>query len=136
MKARPVCVRSETFLFLVVIGVLGWAAAAGAVDWPQWGGTAARNMFSLERGIPASFVRGAERSDGSGIDLRTAENVKWIAGLGTETYSSPTIANGKVFIGTNDSTLADPRFERTGGGVLLCLDEETGRLLWRLWFRA
>ena len=75
---------------------------------------------------------GEKSPDGSGIDLRTTRNVRWTAKLGNETYSSPAIAGGKVFIGTSDSTLEDPRFEQTGGGVLLCLDEATGRLLWRL----
>ncbi len=91
-----------------------------------------RTMSAIARGIPASFVPGKKASDGSGIDLRTTQNVKWVAKLGNETYSSPVVADGKVFIGTSDSTLADPRFEQTGGGVLLCLDEATGRLCWRL----
>ena len=86
----------------------------------------------MERRIPASFVPGRKRSDGSGIDLDTTRNVIWTAKLGNNTCSSPAIAGGKVFIGTSDSTLHDPRFEQTGGGVLLCLDEASGRLLWRL----
>ena len=121
----------KTFSLFGIV-VLGWAATAGARDWPQWGGTATRNMFSLERGIPVSFDPGKKGSDGSGIDLRTTQNVRWAARLGSENYSSPAIAGGKVFIGTNDSDLADPRFQQTGGGVLLCLDEATGRRLWRL----
>ena len=124
-------VQCKTFSFLGIV-LLGWATAASARDWPQWGGTGTRNMSSAERGIPASFVPGKKGSDGSGIDLRTTQNVKWTAKLGNETYSSPAIAGGKVFIGTSDSRLTDPRFEQTGGGVLLCLDEATGRLLWRL----
>ncbi|MGA2064515.1 MAG: PQQ-binding-like beta-propeller repeat protein [Thermoguttaceae bacterium] len=118
--------------FSLVIPLLGWAAAASATDWSQWGGTDMRNMSSDERGIPAVFEPGKKASDGSGIDLRTTRNVRWVAKLGNETYSSPAVAGGRVFIGTSDSTLADPRFERTGGGVLLCLDEATGRLVWRL----
>ena len=124
-------VCSKTFSSFGIV-VLGWATAASGRDWPQWGGTEARNMSSAERGIPASFVPGKKSADGSGVDLRTTQNVKWTARLGSQTYSSPAIAGGKVFIGTNDSTLTDPRFEQTGGGVLLCLDEATGRLLWRL----
>ena len=127
----PMKVRSKTFSFLGIV-VLLCTTVAGARDWPQWGGTASRNMSSAERSIPASFVPGKKGSDGSGIDWRTTDNVRWAAKLGDETYSSPAIAGGKVFIGSNDRTLADPRFEQTGGGVLLCLDEATGRLLWRL----
>ena len=123
--------KCKTFS-LLGIAMLVWATAAGARDWPQWGGTGTRNMSAGERGIPASFVPGKKGSDGSGIDLRTTQNVKWTAKLGNETYSTPAIAGGKVFIGTNDTRLTDPRFVQTGGGELLCLDEATGRLLWRL----
>jgi outer membrane protein assembly factor BamB len=108
------------------------APPLGGSDWPQWGGTHMRNMSSQERGIPCSFVPGRKRPDGSGIDERTTCNVRWIAKLGNETYSSPAVAGGRLFIGTGDGTLSDARFEPTGGGVLLCLDEATGRLLWRL----
>ena len=89
-------------------------------------------MVSDEKNLPATFVPGKKRSDGSGIDMQTTKNVKWVARLGTENYSSPVIADGKVFIGTNDVNLNDPRYKPTGGGVLLCLDEATGKLLWRL----
>jgi outer membrane protein assembly factor BamB len=58
--------------------------------------------------------------------------VKWVARIGTENYSSPTVAAGKVFIGTNDVNLNDPHYKPTGGGVLMCLDEATGKLIWRL----
>jgi outer membrane protein assembly factor BamB len=116
----------------VAVLICGEVTAASARDWPQWGGSDARQMSSAEQGIPSIFLPGKKRPDGSGIDLRTSHNVKWIAKLGHKTFSSPVVAGGMVFIGTNDSTLTDPRFEQTGGGVLLCLDEATGRLLWRL----
>ena len=51
--------------------------------------------------------------------------------LGSENYSCPVVADGKVFIGTNDTELDDPRFKPTGGGLLLCLDEATGKKLWQ-----
>ena len=48
-------------------------------------------------------------------------------------YGNPTISNGRVFVGTDDVTLADdPRFKRSKGGLVKCLDEETGKLLWQL----
>jgi outer membrane protein assembly factor BamB len=131
MKKR-VTVRSNTMCWIMLLGSMAPAAATSARDWPQWGGTEMRNMAAIARGIPASFVPGKKASDGSGINLGTTQNVRWVAKLGNETYSSPAVAGGKVFIGTSDSTLTDPRFEQTGGGVLLCLDEKTGRLLWRL----
>jgi outer membrane protein assembly factor BamB len=107
-------------------------SVAHADDWPQWGGDDSRNMASDEKNLPATFVPGKKKPDGSGIDMQTTKNVKWVARLGTENYSSPVVSGGKVFIGTNDANLNDPRYKPTGGGVLLCLDEETGKLLWRL----
>jgi outer membrane protein assembly factor BamB len=105
---------------------------ARAEDWPQFGGDDSRNAVSEEKNLPASFVPGKKKSDGSGIDMETTKNVKWVARLGTENYSGPVISNGKVFIGTNDVNLNDPRYKASGGGVLVCLDEATGKLLWRL----
>ncbi len=119
----------------VVFGVgflLASMSAALAADWPQWGGSNARNMASDERGLPVRFEPGKKASDGSGIDLKTTANVKWVAKLGSENYSCPVVANGKVFIGTNDADLDDPRYKPTGGGLLLCLDETTGKRLWQL----
>ena len=37
-----------------------------------------------------------------------------------------------VNIGTNDGSLHAPRFQKTRGGLILCLDEQTGQLLWQL----
>ncbi len=107
----------------------------GAADWPQWGGTQHRNMVSSEHGLPTKFAPGRKRRDrhgGIGFDLSTAKNVKWLVRLGSRTYSSPVVANGRVFIGTNDATLEDPRFKRTEGGVLKCLREDDGSLIWQL----
>jgi outer membrane protein assembly factor BamB len=89
-------------------------------------------MASAEKGLPVSFDPGRKRRDRLGFDPKTAKNVKWMVRLGTENYSSPTIADDRVYIGTNDEDLDDPRFEQTRGGVLMCLAESTGQLLWRL----
>ena len=108
-------------------------AGARAGDWPQWGGTGNRNLVSDETGLPDSFKPGKKSPSGRGIDMSTTKNVKWVAKLGTFAYGNPTISNGKVFVGTDDITLADdPRFKRSKGGLVKCLDEETGELLWQL----
>ena len=113
---------------------LAWGpVAAGAGDWPQWGGRGCRNMISDEKGLPDSFVPGKKSPTGGGIDPETTENVKWTARLGSAAYGNPTIAGGKVFVGTDALTLSDdPRFESRKGGLAKCLEEATGRLLWQL----
>jgi outer membrane protein assembly factor BamB len=101
-------------------------------DWSQWGGTCYKNMISDENGLPESFEPGKKRP-GGGIDLATTENVKWTARLGSNAYGNPTVADGRVFVGTDDLTVEDDsRFKRSRGGLVKCLDEATGELVWQL----
>jgi outer membrane protein assembly factor BamB len=113
--------------------VLVWlASGVRGEDWPQWGGHGDRNMVATAMNLPSCFVPGKKCSGGTNIDLKTARNVRWVARLGSETYSSPVVAGGKLFIGTNDFDLDDPRFQNSGGGQVLAMDVANGRLLWRL----
>jgi outer membrane protein assembly factor BamB len=124
--------RRSILRFLGTLGLVGWSAMAMAGDWPQWGGRDDRNMVSGQKGLPASFKPGEKKSDGSGIDLATTQNVKWVARLGSQTLGNATVSGGRVFIGTNDHALGDPKFQSTRGGAVKCFDEATGRLLWQL----
>ena len=103
-------------------------------DWTQWGGSDGRNMVSNAKGLPDTFVPGKKRPSGGGIDPPTTENVRWAARLGLFAYGNPTVARGKVFVGTDDGLLPliDDRFRRTRGGMVQCLEEATGKLLWKL----
>jgi outer membrane protein assembly factor BamB len=122
-------------LVWVVLGSVGLLLGPQPVrsaDSPRWGGRDDSNMVSDEKGLPESFVPGKKRSDGSGIDLATTENVKWVARLGSQTYGTPTVAGGRVFVGCNDEAMQDPKFRPTRGGAVKCFDEATGKLLWEL----
>ncbi len=113
-------------------GVFLAAFAVQAADWPQWGGTDCRNLVSVERDLPDSFTRGEKGSDGN-LDPSTAENLRWAVRLGSAAYGNPTVAAGRVFVGTDDLTVTeDNRFARTRGGLVKCFDEKSGRLLWQL----
>ena len=90
-----------------------------AADQPQWGQAWSRNMVSTERNLPESF------------DPDTGKNIKWTAALGSESHSTPVIASGRVFIGTNNDEPRDPKHQGDRG-VLMCLDERDGELLWQL----
>jgi len=89
------------------------------MDSPQWGQAWSRNMVSPEHNLPASF------------DPATGQNVKWSAELGTEAHSSPVIAGGRVYIGTNNGHPRDPKHQGDRG-VLMVFDEQSGRFLWQL----
>src|SRR5881394_3510942 len=90
-----------------------------AADQPQWGQAWSRNQVSGESRLPDTF------------DPEKGLNVKWVAALGTQSYCTPIVAGGRVYIGTNNER---PRDEKHQGdrAVLMCLDERTGQLLWQL----
>jgi outer membrane protein assembly factor BamB len=76
-------------------------------------------MVSEERGLPASF------------DVESGRNIKWTAKLGNETHGTPIVADGRVYIGTNNHEPRDPKHQGDRG-VLMCLDQKDGHLLWQL----
>jgi len=118
-------------LACVVVALLGGSSAMAA-DWPRWCGPGGTNACG-ESPLPASFVRGSKKT-GSEIDASTCENVKWVVRLCSVVYGNPTIADGRVFVGTNVGALSrtDKRFNLQKGGLLQCRDEQTGKLLWQL----
>ncbi len=85
----------------------------------QWGQKHTRNMISSETGLAERF------------DPESGKNIKWTAELGTQSYATPVVSGGKVFIGTNNENPRDPRHDGDRG-VMLCLDEQTGALCWQL----
>ena len=89
-------------------------------DSPQWGRSGRRNNVAPGDRVPRAF------------NVATGENIKWSAKLGSETYGSPVIANGKVFTGSNNGNGYLQRFPaKVDLGVLLCFDAATGRFLWQ-----
>ena len=118
---------------VIIACILSTSIPTPAADWPQWGGTNNRNMVSQEKNLPDSFEPDREKASAQGSSGSKAENVKWIARLGAYAYGNPTVADGRVFVGTNAHTLSkDPRFDYNKGGLLKCFDEADGRLLWQL----
>jgi outer membrane protein assembly factor BamB len=117
---------------LAVIFILTFHFNVEAGDWPQWGGDNSRNMASSEVGLADFFYPGDLVDSGLGVDLKTAKNVKWAFKLGSKTYGTPAVRDGKIVVGTNDDFLSDSRLRSTKGGRLICLDEKTGKLIWHL----
>lgn len=56
----------------------------------------------------------------------------WELKLGLHQYSIPTIDRGRIFLATDDSAVQQPGYQPTGGGVLLCVEQATGKLIWEL----
>jgi outer membrane protein assembly factor BamB len=105
---------------LVSLLILGFSSfLATAADQPQWGQAWSRNMVSKEKNLPDSF------------DPKTGKNILWSVPIGTETHSTPIIAHGRVYIGTNNQQPRDPN-HKSDSGVLMCFDEKSGKFLWQL----
>jgi outer membrane protein assembly factor BamB len=117
----------------VTLWILGTSLSALAADWPQWGGTNSRNMVSAEKALPESFVPDKEGTTGQANGHENAKGIKWVVKVGAFAYGNPTVAGGRVFVGTDAQTLsADPRFKALKGGLIKCFDEANGTLLWQL----
>ena len=101
-----------------------------AGDWNQWGGTSYRNNTPVGTGIPTSWNVG--RRDRETGEWTGQENIKWVSGVGSQTYGNPVVASGKLLVGTNNSGGYLARYPSgTDLGVLLCFDEQTGEFLWQ-----
>jgi outer membrane protein assembly factor BamB len=64
-------------------------------------------------------------------DVEKGTNIKWSAAVGSKAYGGPTVAGGKVYIGTNNDKPRDPAI-KGDRGVLMCFDEKSGKFLWQL----
>ena len=104
----------------VLVLALGMGIPAlRAADQPQWGQRHSRNMVSDETDLPAEF------------DIGSGKHIKWKVPLGSETWSSPIVSQGRVFVGTNNEVPRNPA-HKGDRGILLCLDEKNGEMLWQL----
>ena len=81
----------------------------GKADWPQAGGSSLRNSVT-DTEVPTSW------------DVGSGENIRWVAPLGSTTYGNPVVANGQVFVGTNNGGGFIKRLPKDVDlGVLLCV---------------
>ena len=97
------------------------AAAARAADGDpvtRWGGSASPNMASSARDLPA--------------DIEKTKPL-WELRLGTHQYAVPTIDRGRIYIGVDDAGIDRPGIKPTGGGLLVCVEQATGKLIWRMY---
>jgi outer membrane protein assembly factor BamB len=99
---------------------------------PMFGVDNSRNQINtVDRNIPTTWKTDAPM-----------QNIKWAVAMGSRSYGAPTIAGGKVFVGTNNERPRNPRdrqpnplptepHEPLDKSVLMCFDEDTGKFLWQ-----
>lgn len=138
---RALALVAALLVFAVVLTAVAWSNRAGddsnrpgdrvAADgktWPLWGGSANRNMvnpFDKDVATDWSVEEGQEK------------HVKWSADLGDRAYGGPVIADGKVFVGTNNKHPRNPRDRDKASkdpldkGIVMCFREADGQFLWQ-----
>jgi len=118
----------------------GAAVSAPASDmlarvWPMFGGSLGRNMVNtFERNLPAEWELPDKKKNRSG------KNIKWSQPLGSQSYGNPVVSGGKIFLGTNNDGLRNPRDakmradgkpEPIDKGNVFCFRESDGKFLWQ-----
>ena len=106
----------SNLLFLILSGIVSLPLVSQ--DWPMWGGTAQRNLVSAMKNLPESW------------DVQSGKNIKWKAQIGSTSYGNPVVADGKIFLGTNNGNPRNPEIEGDKG-VLMCFRESDGKFLGR-----
>ncbi len=106
----------NNILILVLTG--NAAMPLASQDWPMWGGTAQRNMTSAMRGLPEFW------------DVKDGKNIRWKVEIGSTSYGNPVVADGKIFLGTNNENPRNPEI-KGDKGVLMCFRESDGKFLWQ-----
>lgn len=100
--------------------------------WFQWGGSSFRNNTPEGKNIPVDFEPGTFDDSTGEWDKSSAKHIKWVADLGSQSYGNPVVADGKVFIGTNNGKGWLKRYaSEIDLGCLLCFNEADGKFLWQ-----
>ena len=112
LQAGTSSVDCRTLVALAATAILAFAAAAPAPaeDWPEFRGKGRLGVWN-ETGILERFPEG-------GL------TVKWRVPI-NDGYSGPAVADGRVFVTDARRIKANDMVER-----VICLDEETGEILW------
>ncbi len=109
-------------------------------DWPMNGGSPARNMVNFRNTLPNLPPAGADWEDQDATERWEKAWLLWKAELGSRAYGGPTVAGGKIYVGTNNERARNRRdikkgpdgeFENLDKGILMCFDEKTGKFLWQ-----
>ncbi len=88
----------------------------------MFGRTIARNMANpVEKDMPDTWS----------IKKKKEKGVKWQAVLGGSAFGGPSVAGGRIFVGTNNGKPRDPAIDGDKG-VMMCFNEADGAFLWQI----
>lgn len=93
--------------------------SVAAYAWNQFGRNGTRNPVSPEKNPPLDWQIEDQ-------EAATSRNVIWSTQLGTNTMGDPVVADGLVWVGTNEYVRG-----KKDASVLLCVSAKTGESLYR-----
>lgn len=99
---------NKSVLVVLVLAVTG-SVFAWSLESP--------NGVSDEKGLPGELLDG---------------DLAWSLKLGTHQYTVPAFKDGRIFLGINDQMLKHPVLKKTGGGIVMCVDQASQDLIWQL----
>jgi outer membrane protein assembly factor BamB len=100
-------------------GLFTGSARAAEPERALFGSFPSRNMVSDEVGLPTKW------------DIKTGLNLKWSQPVGSQSYAGPVVADGKVFVGTNNEGFRDPKI-KGDKGVVMAFRATDGQYLWQM----
>ncbi len=135
IESTPTVVNDTVFFAAGNDGVYALNAITGEKQW----------QFSADLHIDASpFVANQRVIVGSGpsrlfktlqvvaLDINTG-NPLWRTAVDIPAWGSPRVVRGRVYVGLGNGRMTEPvKPPETPAGALLCLDEVTGRELWKI----
>jgi outer membrane protein assembly factor BamB len=96
--------KISKMILAAAIVTSGFGVALG--DVTMWGMTQSRNMVSTEKNPIMDW------------ESESGKNIKWIANLGSKSYGNPVIADGIVWVGTNNEAVYDPNIKGDKGNLI------------------
>ena len=141
--------KARRISYLIAALALGWWASAAldratgkspahdektslTLNWPQWGGDAQHNNTPIGHNIPTDWNTGSFDYRTGKWDPTNAKNIKWVSRLGSQSYGNAVVADGQIYVGTNNSGGWLKRYPaKVDLGCLLCFDSKTGDFLWQ-----
>ena len=106
-------------LTIIVASLLAATAVASAQEVSMFGNTPSRNMVSDATDVVAEW------------DAATGSNVLWSQPVGSQAYGGPVVADGRVYVGTNNEGRRDPAIEGDKG-VVMAFEADTGSFIWQM----
>jgi outer membrane protein assembly factor BamB len=106
--------------------------AFAAADWPQWGGSPTRNNTPDGKNIPVEWDVGKFDEKSGQWSGEAAKNIRWVARLGSTSYGTPVVADGRIFCATNNGAGWLKQFPaKVDLGCLICFRQNDGRFEWQ-----